>query len=287
MKLKKLISSAALMLFAGFLAAGCSNASGGDLKVLTQKNVELGEPVSLDASEYLLEQPSGAVLEEISVESDLKTDPAYSYNDFSRTVTSKGSDYLQAGTYKLDLKYKGQSYPVTLAVVDTTMPEFISPAAVVTIPVGTTSFDFSRVYRTKDMDKVTIKTEGDYDLDTVGTYPVTLIATDASGNTNSLEITVNVVGKNQQIKAADQFDDELVPSEEDSTYSEPVTEPSEPASEEPAVQPSTEPAPAPEENQPNEQPAPGSQPGGCSVSSLPAGSEIYYSFSDLYAAGTA
>ncbi len=148
-----------------------------------------------------------------TVESDLKTDDfQYTYNQMNQSVTSKGKEFLGLGTYEVTLKYKDQSYPVRLVIKDTTMPEFISPAAVVTVPVGNEDYNFSNVYRTRDKDKVTISINGDYDLTTEGKYPVTVVATDASGNTNSLEITIKVVGKNQQISASDQFDNE-VPSD--------------------------------------------------------------------------
>lgn len=298
MKLMKLISTTAAALLLGAGLFGCSNASGKDLKVLSQKTVELGDPVSLNASDYLLEEPDSAVLAEIDVESPLKTDSKYSYNDASKTVTTAGRNFLQAGTYPLTLTYKGQEYPVTLTVKDTTMPVFVSPAAVLTIPVGEGNFNFSRVYRTQDKDSVSLKIEGDYDLNTVGTYPVTLIASDPSGNTNSLEITINVVGKNQQIKATDQFDDELVPSEEDTYASEDDSQQA--SSQAAASEEQTAPAPAETTPQPeptapadstppaSDEPAPTpGTPSACPISSLPAGTEAYYSFSELYAAGTA
>ncbi len=248
---------------------GCATASGKELKVITQKTIELGDPVSLNPANYLLDVPSDEVLNEIEVSSPLKSEPKkYTYNDFSQTVTSNGKDYLSTGTYTLTLDYKGEKYPVTLLVEDTVMPEFVSPAAVVTIPLGTTYFDFSNVYKTKDKDEVTLKVEGDYDLNTVGIYPVTLLAEDRSGNSNSLEITINVLGNNRQIKASDQFDYEYVPKEE-------LTSTSTTSSEDKISIPSST------ENSTHPTPI------ACNISQLPQGSQAFYSFSELYSAGSA
>ncbi|MBD5424204.1 MAG: hypothetical protein HDR44_03680 [Allobaculum sp.] len=251
---------------------GCSIASGKELKVITQKTVELGNPVSLNPADYLLDVPSKEVLEDIQVDSPLKKEPnKYTYNDFSQIVTSYGEDYLALGTYSLTLDYKGEKYPITLEVEDTVMPEFVSPAAVVTIPLGTTNFDFSDVYKTKDKDKVTLYVEGEYDLNTVGIYPVTLVAEDGSGNSNTLEISINVLGNNRQIKASDQFDYEYVPKE-DTTNSLSLASSSleneTPIASNPTDSSSTGPI-------------------ACSVSRLPQGSEAYYSFSQLYYEGSA
>lgn len=282
MKIKNWMSAAAGFLFAAQLLGGCAKPSADALKVVSQKTVELGEPVSLNAQDYLLEGADSAVLEEITVESALKTDSKYTYNDFSKTAVSAGKNYLETGTYTITLNYQGQKYPVTITVKDTVMPEFISPAAVVTIPVGTEDFDFNKIYRTSDKDEVELSVEGEYDLDTVGTYPVTLIAKDKSGNTNSIEITINVVGKNQPITITDQFDDEVVPgaSEEE----EPDTTVPDSQSPVQSVQPA-DPVVPDEEDSTSQ--LPDNPPKACAIPNAPAGAQIYYNFSDLYNAGTA
>lgn len=273
---KKWIAALAGAMMISSALAGCSSGDKASLKVISEKKVELGDPVSLNPADYLLEDSSNVSSDDIEVSSDLMDDPAYEYNGFSRTVKTKGKDFLEAGTYTITLDYKGKQYPVRVVVEDTVMPEFISPAAVVTIPVGTKTFDFSRIYRTDDKDDVTLSVEGDYDLDTVGTYPVTLVAKDGSGNTNSLEITINVVGGSQPIKAVDQFDNELVPPS-DSTQDDPVQQP------EPQPSDSTsEPQPSDSTTQAPEEP-----PKACSISKAPPGTQVFYSFPDLYAAGTA
>lgn len=265
--LKRLLTAGAILSLC--LLAGCSGSKNSELKVLASKSVELGEPVSLNASEYLASTPDQSILDEITVDSNLKNDPAYEYNGFKETVTTAGKQYLECGTYEITLHYDGKKYPVTVTVQDTVMPEFISPSAVVTVPVGNTDFDFSRIYRTDDKDDVEISVDGFYDLNTEGTYPVTVIATDRSGNSNSLEITINVVAKNQHITSSDQFDDEVVPSENDS--SEDDGSDSEQDDPDPIDPPQGSSGPST----------------ACSISSAPAGTEVFYNFSDLYAAGTA
>lgn len=300
MKLKKLLSSLAGAVLISQCLFGCSGNSKGDLKVVSTKTVELGEPVSLKASDYLLEQPSQTVLDEITVDSDLKTDSKYNYNAFSETVSTANKDFLETGSYTITLNYKGQKYPVALTVKDTVMPEFVSPAAVVTIPKGTANFDFSKVYRTTDKDSVTLSVDGDFDVNKVGAYPITLIATDKSGNSNSLEVTINVVGNNTPIKSTDQFDNELVPSEsdDDSQASDAnanqqdyttipddntTTDPSNPTTDvtlpDPDYDQTTDPSTPSTPTVPN-------NPTACGISNQPAGTSVYRTFSDLYSAGT-
>lgn len=251
----------------GATLVGCGSSDSSKLNVLSTKTVELGDPVSLDAAEFLAENSEDIKVSDITIESDLMTDDfQYTYNQMNETVTSKGKDYLALGTYKVTLKYKDQSYPVSLVVKDTTMPEFISPAAVVTVPMGNEDYDFSKVYRTRDKDTVTISINGEYDLTTEGKYPVTVVATDASGNTNSLEITIKVVGKNQQISASDQFDNE-VPSDPDSQTNNSEND-------DPLINDNVNQTPSTD------------QPNACTISNAPVGTTVYYSFSDLYTAGT-
>ncbi len=295
MKLKKLLSSLAGAVLISQCLFGCSGNSKGDLKVVSTKTVELGEPVSLKASDYLLEQPSQTVLDEITVDSDLMTNSKYNYNAFSETVSTANKDFLETGTYTINLNYKGQKYPVTLTVKDTVMPEFVSPAAVVTIPKGTTNFDFSKVYRTTDKDTVTLSVDGDFDVNKVGTYPITLIATDKSGNSNSLEVTINVVGNNTPIKSTDQFDNELVPSESDDD--EALASDANANSQDYTTIPddtTTDPSTGGDVTTPdtnnNQVTDPSTttpnNPTACTISNQPAGTSVYRTFSDLYNAGT-
>lgn len=271
MTFRKLFSCL-LVLFCGVsLLTGCSSKSE-ELETVKETTVELGDPVSLKAEDYLLEKPDQEVLDEIEVDSVLKTDPAYSYNGFSETVTNAGKEYLGIGDYDITLNYQNQKYPVTIHVRDTQMPEFISPAAVVTIPLGTEDYDFSRIYRTDDKDEVTLSVDGDYDVTTVGTYPVTLVAADASGNTNSLGITINVIGSSQPIRANDQAGYETVPPEDSSI---------EPEAKDPS-QSTDNPADTTDPEQ-TEQPTPTPS---CAASKVPAGLKWFYSFSELYQAGT-
>jgi hypothetical protein len=259
---------------AAVFGAGCSfdsEVNNTALSVVSTKTYELGSEVSLQPEEFLESVPEGVDTDDIEIESTLKTDPAYSVNGFKNTVTAADKSYLPAGTYSISLKYNGKNYPVTLIVKDTTIPEFISPAAVVTIQQGDSDFDFSSVYRIKDLDEVTLHVEGEYDVSKVGTYPVTLIAQDASGNTNSLEITINVVTGNQVFSSTNQFEDEQ-PVSSSGTENEAKEE--ENTSDE-----STD-----SENKEETPDSSGST--ACSVSNVPENSKTYKTFEEAYQAGT-
>lgn len=282
MKLGKIAAAAAL---AACVLLGCSKQTE-DLSVMSEKKFELGETVSLDAADYLVEEPEdSSVLKDIEVDSDLKTSSDYTYNESTRTVTDSGKKYLGVGDYTITLKYGGKEYPVTLIVEDTTMPEFVSPAAVVTIPLGTDDFDFSSIYKVSDKDEVTLSVEGNYDTDTVGTYPVTLIATDASGNSNSIDITINVIGNSQVITPSNQFSNETtLPSdteeEEEKTDEGKKDDTDDSAAAEQPKQDDTA--------QDTTTPSTGTDGGNaCSISYVPDGMTAYRTFQEAYEAGTA
>lgn len=268
---------------AALLLAGCGS-QGPELKVIEQKVIELGDEVSLKPENFLLEKPDEEILEDIEVSSPLKDQDNYAWNGFRESVSDIGKEYLSAGTYDVTLMLHGKEYPTKIIVRDTTMPEFISPAAVVTIPQGTEDFNFSRIYRTEDKGTVTLKVEGDYDVHTAGAYPVLLIAEDDSGNTNSVEITINVVADNQVIKPYDQFENETpyAPDHSDSDKDKDDDKDKDEKDDQNSQ-------PSDSQTKPDNGGSQGTpqDPNACAVSAVPEGSKIYRNFEEMYQAGTA
>lgn len=258
-----------LLIGAAMLFGGCGS-SEPELKVAEQKVIELGDEVSLKPENFLLEIPDESELEEIEVSSPLKDTGKYAWNGFRESVTDLGKSYLSNGTYDVTLRYHNRDYPTRLIVRDTTMPEFISPAAVVTIPLGSEDFDFSTIYRTEDKGTVSLRVEGDYNLNKAGTYPVLLVAEDDSGNTNQIDITLNVIADSQVIQPSDQF------------YNE---QPVGPGENEPAANTQQPEPPADQGGQQGNTQQP-SAPGACSIASLPEGAHPYTNFEEMYQAGT-
>lgn len=258
------------------LAGGCAQKSN-ELSVVTEKKFELGDEVSLKPENFLTEIPSEDVLKEITVTSDLMDVDAYNWNGFKQTAADKNKEYLSVGTYTITLHYQGESYPVRLIVQDTVMPEFVSPSAVITVPAGKADFDFSRVYQVEDKGEVTFRVDGSYDINTPGKYPVTLVATDQSGNSNSIEITLNVVGDSQVITPDTQYDNES-PVPETSIIDETVTET--PIVEDTDTSSSEQDSSTTVENTTPTQPA-------CAISYVPDGMTPYRTFEECYQAGTA
>lgn len=269
------IGLAAVMLF-----AGCTSRAP-ELKVTEQRVIELGDEVSLKPETFLLEMPDADVLEEIQVSSPLMDQTSYSWNGFKETVADLGKDYLGTGTYPVTISLHGKSYSTKIVVRDTTMPEFVSPAAVVTIPQGVQDFDFSTIYRTDDKGTVTLRVEGDYDPDTAGTYPVILIAEDEAGNTNSVEITINVVADNQNIYPYDQFDNEKPYAPENPGNTE-----NKPSSDDQSGNSGHEKEDS-DHKKPDENEQGSKDPNACTVSNVPSGAKIYRNFEEMYNAGTA
>lgn len=269
--MKRLKWMALLLCSGSLLFAGCQSKKQVELSVVSEKTYELGDSVILSPENFLLEVPDNESMANVDVVSELKTSPDYSYDEATKTVKTAGKQYLMPGTYQISLTAGEKNWPVTLYVKDTKTPEFISPAAVVTIPIGTEDFDFSKVYRIRDNDETTLRVEGEYDVNTAGTYPVTLIVEDASGNMNSMEISINVISDNQPISSSSQFDHEtpLPPVSQTETEDESSEDSS--STQTPSDQPS----------------APDSSQTACDVPGVGPDAVIYKTFEEAYQAGTA
>lgn len=263
------------------LLAACGG-SARKLDVPEKKVMELGDKVILTPQTFVAANTDQALLDEIKIDSDLMTSPKYDYTGFTYEVKTKGEDVLEKGTYTVNLQLDGQNYPVQLVIEDTTAPTFISPAASMAVNVGEKESDIVKAFKTDDLDDVKVTLEGDYDLKKAGTYRINVVATDASGNKTEHPLKLRVIGDSEVITGADDLDELPEPAVPEVPEEEPVQQPEEPQT---PQTPQT-----PEED--NSTPAPdegdsGTKPGGCTASKAPAGTQVYYSFEEAYAAGTA
>ena len=109
-------------------------------------------------------------------------------------------DTTETGTHKVNVPclYQGQVYTKTLryTVEDTTPPIILSGGWSANHLCGTT-FDLGdSVGFADNYDKTpTLTYSGEIDPDSVGTYPITATIQDSSGNSESWELTVNVVNE--------------------------------------------------------------------------------------------
>lgn len=192
------------------LALAMTACSGGglgkqDLSVTREKTYELGDDVVLDPAEFILSDLNDDELKEVKIDSELINSDLYEYSGWTRKVTDKGKKILSKGTYTVKFIYDDKEYPVSLIIKDTTAPTFVSPTRTIFIQEGEEMPDINTFYKADDLDEVTLSMEGEVDTSEAGRYPVTIIATDASGNSTSLDVTVRVLGENEGI-GADELD---------------------------------------------------------------------------------
>lgn len=295
---KKLIGFLTLI---GTVLAGCGSIGGPSIHVEKEKIYELGDTVSIAPKDLITDQLTETELGEVETVSDLKTSSKYDFNGFKEEVKTAGKDYLEVGNYEVTLSYKGRKYPVSIIVEDTTAPSFMFAPANRVVAKGASEDDVLKGYRATDKDSVKLKLTGDYDLNTPGTYNAVVVAEDPSGNKSEKSITIQVTGDGEMITS-----DQTVDYDEDNTAAEEEEAASDAQNpSEPAAQPSDSSSPdssqtgnddhassstspdsgTTDSSAPADQPS--SNPGACPATGAPAGSTIYRSFDEAYAAGVA
>lgn len=169
------------------------------IKVLEEVTVELGDTVILTPSTFV-ENTDDVDIDAVKVKSTLQKSENYTYYDTGVVVT-KGKQYLDVGSYDIELLYKGETYKPILQVVDTTAPEFTNYSDTVSIEKGQAK-TADQVFKVKDLSACTVVFENDTDIDfnKVGAYSTEIIAKDEYGNKTSKPLTVKIVekGKNAQ-----------------------------------------------------------------------------------------
>lgn len=260
------------------LLLGACGSSARKLDVPERKVMELGQKVILTPQTFVAADTDEDLLEDIELTSDLMTSPKYDYTGFTYEVKSKDKECLAKGTYEVTLSLDGVEYPVELVIEDTTAPTFVSPAASIAVNTGEKESDIIKSFKADDLDEVKITLSGDYDLDEAGTYNIKVVAEDTSGNKTEHPLKLRVIGDSEIITSEDDLDDVVIPEPEE-------TSPNTPDQENPADTPDTQNpgTDTPSGSEGNDD----SKPGGCTVSKAPAGTQIYYSFEEAYAAGTA
>ena len=109
------------------------------------------------------------------------------------------NDKLGTYTYTLDYMYKKRKYKydINYEIVDTTKPIFISAPKELTMAYDDKLDVCNKIVYADDYDNVpTCRINGDYDKTKTGTYNnLEYIISDASGNENKKEFTLNIVEK--------------------------------------------------------------------------------------------
>lgn len=161
-------------------------------KILSKVVKELGESVYLNPSTFV---ENADYIDEngIKVRTALKTSAEFSFYD-TGLIVSKDKQYLEVGSYEIDVYYKQKKHKVVLEVQDTTAPEFISFSDTVSMQKGK-RLDASTLCKVKDYSETTIQYEdvSKVNFDKEGTYSAKISATDEYGNKTTKPLTIKIV----------------------------------------------------------------------------------------------
>lgn len=157
--------------------------------------VEIGEPIILDASNFIYNWPISLPADQIELDCDLiKDQTAYSYNPKTKEVKTKGKQWLDCGTYVITLKSKtdesitGQA---TIKVIDTQEPTINVLHDNFEILQYDQSFKFEDIFEVDDKSDVELTFDkGNFNLGKTGEYCIKLYAKDIAGNKSSAETSV-------------------------------------------------------------------------------------------------
>ena len=167
----------------------CSSADNLQLEV-TEVTVEYGDALSLDPKEYLVEDTSEDILNDTKaevfvVEDDVKAD---------EPLDTDGTD-LEVGNYILSLSYNEEVEDVNVTVSDTTAPEFVDFNDTISIEQGTEGVTLENLFKAEDASNIEIIVTGDVDYNTVGTYPIKVIAKDEYDNVTEKDCNIVITEK--------------------------------------------------------------------------------------------
>lgn len=235
--------------------------------VVNVVEIEYGEEVKLEPKLFISDDSKNIDMDSITLVTDLTTNTdLYTYDKSSKVVVSKDKEYLEIGSYDVEIKSKknGVSATTSLVIKDTKAPTIECSVEKFEYTIGSQKIDFASYFKTEDKSEVKVEFNTDsIDWNTEGTYQVKAIATDAQGNKSEKVVDVEI--KQAAYEEPAYTYEEPVYQEDDTTYTyqEPVVvqEPTptpepEVVTPEPTVEPTPDPIPDPTDipavEQPNE-----------------------------------
>lgn len=152
--------------------------------------VEYGQPISTDAADYLKKDVDQEVVKETKV--TYKEDKA------------EGTDYDKCGEYLVTLAYKDKTAEVTVAVKDTTKPEFNATADAGIETIEGVELDFAGLVTASDLSGAEVSFDASgVDLNTAGEYVLKATAKDGAGNKTKKDIKVTVAAAPKNMSGSD------------------------------------------------------------------------------------
>lgn len=171
-----------------------------DKLVLKPYKVNIGEDVYITLDQLVNESKTNIDLDTLKIKHPFGDKDKYKMNSDGR-VKTKGLDYLDAGTYEVEVystEKDNLSETVKIEVIDDEDPEFINFDDEVEMNINK-DVSWEDYYEVEDKSIVDIQVyENDsvFTPETKGTYDVTVTATDTAGNSSSKNGKITVKEKN-------------------------------------------------------------------------------------------
>ena len=148
------------------------------LKVVDNFTIELGNEISTNVADYVLDNTDEKVVKNTTVEI---------------VGLDESSEYPSVGDYVVKVKYKNQVREVIVTVEDTTKPVFKDFNKDITIYTGE-QVDWNTLFVADDLSDVTISVDdSNIDYSKAGTYQIEVVATDSSNNSVSETANLNII----------------------------------------------------------------------------------------------
>lgn len=141
------------------------------VKAKASMNSELGEAITLQASDFIINLPKEATVTYVS--------------DLSLI------DVNALGTHEIQVQVNSKTFTTTLKIVDTIAPEVTARPA--TLEVGGTLTPESLIVSITDKSDTTVSFKKAPDFDKIGAQELTLVVRDTSGNATETTTTLEVV----------------------------------------------------------------------------------------------
>ncbi|MCD7839660.1 MAG: CAP domain-containing protein [Erysipelotrichaceae bacterium] len=156
-------------------------------------NVEYGNSVSLNASDYLNnEKVDNEIIELTEVTTDASNE-IQTTNEEGEEMQTELS-YPGVGEYRVTLTYKKETAIVNVIVSDTIAPEFSDFTETLEYTKDCPPDDLSKEFMAIDLSEVTISAdESNVDYSTIGEYTAIITASDAYENKTVKETTIKVI----------------------------------------------------------------------------------------------
>lgn len=185
-----------LFLFINFKVATSGFERPVSVKVLKEVTIELGDTAILTPSVFI-ENSDSIAIENVKIKSDLQKSEEYTYYDTGVVVT-KGKQYLDVGTYEIELTYKEKTYTSQLIIKDSTPPTFTNYSDTVSVERDQIK-TAEQLFKVRDLSAfaVSFASKNDIDFNKTGSYSTKIIAEDEYGNKTTKPLTIKVVDKNE------------------------------------------------------------------------------------------